>query len=326
MGSELVMRRWSRADLPAMVGLINARIEADGGEDEPATLAAITAVYEHLGMCDPERDIVVATGPGGDVRGYARVVRHDMADGVREYALAFEARPDVRPQMFDWAVARALEVAAAEPHPRQELDAGAAGGTDRQRIIAAAPGFCAYAWSAVMVRPTLADVPDLALPEGVAVHAVEPHELRAIWEADIEAFRDHNHQFADVGEDEWERFLVEAELGTDLWQVAWDDRGVVGQVRTRVVPGESERRGRRRAWTENISTRRDRRGEGVASALIAASLRQLAAAGFDEAALGVDLDNPTGALAVYERLGYQVVQRHTSYRRPVGSAASLRAS
>jgi mycothiol synthase len=247
------------------------------------------------------------------------VIPNDMADGVREYALAFEGRAEVRRRMFEWAVMRALEVATGEHHARQELDAGAADGTHRQRIIAAASGFEPYAWSAVMVRPTLADVPDLALPAGVAVRAVEPHELRPIWEADVEAFRDHNHQLAHVGEDEWEQFLEEAKLGTDLWQVAWDDHGVVGQVRTRVVPGESEWRGRRRAWTENISTRRDRRGQGVASALIAASLRQLATLGFDEAALGVDLDNPTGALAVYERLGYQVVQRHTSYRRRVGS-------
>jgi len=74
-------------------------------------------------------------------------------------------------------------------------------------------------------------------------------------------------------------------------------------------------RGRRRAWTEDISTRREWRGKGVASALIASSLRQLASLGFDEAVLGVDLDNPTGALGVYERLGYQVVLRVTEYGR-----------
>jgi ribosomal protein S18 acetylase RimI-like enzyme len=55
----------------------------------------------------------------------------------------------------------------------------------------------------------------------------------------------------------------------------------------------------------------------VASALIASSLRQLASLAFDEAALGVDLDNPTGALGVYQRLGYQVVLRMTEYRRPL---------
>jgi mycothiol synthase len=317
MGSDVVLRPWSRADLPAMAALINARVAADGGEDEPVTEAVITAIYEHLGPCDPERDIVVAIGPDREVCGYARVVRQDLADGVRNYVLAFEGAHDVGARMFGWAAARAVELAAADPHPRQQLDAGAADGTDRERVIVGAGGFVAYTWSAVMVRPTLADVPHLELPAGVAVRAVEPGDLRTIWEADVEAFRDHNHQLEHVGEDEWEQFLAEARAGTEWWQVAWDTTGVVGQVRTRVVPGEAERRGRRRAWTENISTRRDRRGQGVASALIANSLRQLAAAGFDEAALGVDLDNPTGALGVYERLGYQVVQRHTGYRRGV---------
>jgi ribosomal protein S18 acetylase RimI-like enzyme len=325
MGSDVVLRSWSPADLPAMAGLINARVEAEGGEDELVTEAVITAVYAHLGSCDPERDIVVATSPDGNVRGYARVIRQDLADGVRNYVLAFEGDRDVGARMFEWATTRALELAAADPHPRQQLDAGAFDDTDRQSVILAAGGFEPYSWSAVMVRPTLADVPDVALPSDVAVRPVGPDDLRAIWEADVEAFRDHNHQLAQIGEDEWEQFLERARAGTEWWQVAWDSHGVVGQVRTRVVPGEAERRGRRRAWTEDISTRRDRRGQGVASALIAASLRQLAAAGFDEAALGVDLENPTGALAVYERLGYQVVQRHTGYRRPVGSS-TLRVS
>ena len=73
----------------------------------------------------------------------------------------------------------------------------------RQRIIVEAGGFTAYSWSAVMVRPSLADVPALALPAGVAVRPVEPGDLRAIWEADVEAFRDHNHQAAHVGRNHW---------------------------------------------------------------------------------------------------------------------------
>jgi ribosomal protein S18 acetylase RimI-like enzyme len=84
-----------------------------------------------------------------------------------------------------------------------------------------------------------------------------------------------------------------------------------------VNEGEAEDLGRRRAWTEDISTRREWRGKGVASALIAASLRQLAGLGFDEAALGVDLDNPTGALGVYQRMGYEVALRVTQFSRRV---------
>jgi predicted GNAT family acetyltransferase len=34
-----------------------------------------------------------------------------------------------------------------------------------------------------------------------------------------------------------------------------------------------------------------------------------------QAALAVDAENPTGALRVYERLGYRAVNRWTLYRR-----------
>jgi mycothiol synthase len=37
------------------------------------------------------------------------------------------------------------------------------------------------------------------------------------------------------------------------------------------------------------------------------------AAGYDEAALDVDSENPTGALGVYRRVGFTVESRWTSY-------------
>jgi ribosomal protein S18 acetylase RimI-like enzyme len=171
-------------------------------------------------------------------------------------------------------------------------------------------------WSAVMVRSHLRDIPDVPLPEGLEIRPVVEDDLRAIWESDIEAFRDHRG-YTEQNETDWVRFAVDAARGTSLWQVAWAGDAVVGQVRTRVNDGEAEARGRRRAWTEDISTRRDWRGKGVASALLAASLRQLSSLGFEEAALGVDLDNPTGALGVYERMGYRLALRVTQYWRPV---------
>ena len=60
------------------------------------------------------------------------------------------------------------------------------------------------------------------------------------------------------------------------------------------------------AWINTVGTRRAWRGKGVASWLMAESLRRIAAAddGFERAILGVDAENPTGALRVYRRLGF----------------------
>lgn len=320
MDGDVTLRHWRRDDLAGMVALINAGVAADG-EGEYATVASVAEQYDHLRNCDPAVDIVVATDRTGEIVGYARAFWLDVDEGYRVYSIAFNARPDVdglAGSMLDWGVARANELAATHDHPDRRLAAGANVATERARLLESR-GFHAEAWSAVMVRPHLDDIPAAPLPDGLEVRPVEPDHLRRIWEADITAFRDHRF-YVEQTETDWERFLDEAAQGTELWQVAWDGDQVAGQVRTRFSDDETAPAGasrRRRAWTEDISTRRDWRGRGVASSLIAASLRQLAERGFDEAALGVDLDNPTGALGVYERLGYRSVLRQAQYHRPV---------
>jgi len=47
-------------------------------------------------------------------------------------------------------------------------------------------------------------------------------------------------------------------------------------------------------------------------------MRQYAEAGYDEASLDVDSENPTGALGVYQRAGFEVESRWTNYFLTVG--------
>jgi GNAT superfamily N-acetyltransferase len=72
---------------------------------------------------------------------------------------------------------------------------------------------------------------------------------------------------------------------------------------------------RRRGWTEFISVRRPWRRRGLARALIARSLRIQKAEGMTESALGVDSQNLSGALRVYEDCGFQVVRRSIGFRK-----------
>jgi ribosomal protein S18 acetylase RimI-like enzyme len=52
----------------------------------------------------------------------------------------------------------------------------------------------------------------------------------------------------------------------------------------------------------------------VASALIAASLKTFATAGFTHAMLGVDADNPTGAHRLYKALGFERERRSITHQ------------
>jgi len=185
------------------------------------------------------------------------------------------------------------------------------------------PHDCAAAWAeeagmrpvrfaAAMVRPDLEDIPDVALPDGIEIRPVEPSHLRAIWEASTTAFRGSFGE-QEVTEDQWRRFRDDPIADPSLWRVAWCDDTVVGQVRSYINADENRLRGRTRGYTEFISTHAQHRGQGIATALLGASLHAIRERGMTEAALGVDTENPANALAIYQRMGFQVIGFESVY-------------
>ena len=176
-------------------------------------------------------------------------------------------------------------------------------------------GFAPVRHFFLMRRATLDDIPEVPLPDGLAIRPVRPEDHRAIWDAEDEAFRDHWGAHVHT-EHEFQVTFGRSELDTDLWAVAWDGDSVAGVVQTWIWPTENETLGVKRGWLEKISVRRPWRQRGLGRALTAAALVKLRDAGMTEAMLGVDSQNPTGALGLYERLGFEVHQRSIAYERP----------
>lgn len=305
-----------------MADLLNRWFRASGIE-EVATVSGIDHNYGHLEHCDPTVDMVMVEDSDGRLVGYARTFWWQVVDGERKYA-AF-ARVD--PDWVDAGLPLAL-LAASEQHSRKiaathdvscpkVLEGWAE--DDRERVwrdAYTALGFRPVTHGAVMVRAHLDDVPDLSLPDGVEVRPVLETHLRQIWEADKEAFRDH-WGYAEPSEDDFARFLEFPHRDESLWKVAWAGDTVVGQVRSFINREENEELGRRRGWTEFISTHREWRKRGIATALICESLRELKTRGMTEAALGVHVENPNGAFDLYESLGFEVVERFTTFHKPI---------
>jgi ribosomal protein S18 acetylase RimI-like enzyme len=177
-------------------------------------------------------------------------------------------------------------------------------------------GFEPVTYAAEMVRPSVDDLPDHPLPEGVEIRPVTEDQLRTIWEADAEAFRDH-WSYVEPTETSFDRLLAFPYHDPTLWKIAWDDEGVAGQVRSFIDTAQNAEHGFSRGWTENISTARRWRRRGLAKALIVESIRELAARGMTDVALGVHTENPNGAFDLYAGLGYEVVGTWTTYRRPL---------
>jgi ribosomal protein S18 acetylase RimI-like enzyme len=153
-----------------------------------------------------------------------------------------------------------------------------------------------------------------ALPAGLELRPVIDGDMRRIFDAEAEAFRDH------WGHREWSdeifaELVSDPDLDTSLWRVAWDGDEVAGVVTTFVFAEENATLGLSRAWLAHVSVRRPWRRRGLASALILSACVGLRERGIAEAALGVDSANLTGALGLYENLGFAVARRATTYRR-----------
>ncbi|MDQ3346144.1 MAG: GNAT family N-acetyltransferase, partial [Chloroflexota bacterium] len=84
---------------------------------------------------------------------------------------------------------------------------------------------------------------------------------------------------------------------------------------------ENDELGLRRGWLESVFTRRQWRGRGLARALIGRSINLLAERGMDTAALGVDADNPSGALGLYKSCCFVVTERGSAWRKPLEATA-----
>jgi GNAT superfamily N-acetyltransferase len=157
------------------------------------------------------------------------------------------------------------------------------------------------------------------LPDGFEVRPVTPDQHVTIWHANREAFRDH-WGGSDESLEQLRRILDDPDTDPSLWLIAWDGDEVAGGVWNAIYPAANEMHGVQRGWLDSVFTRRAWRKRGLASALIGRSLRLLRERGMTSAMLGVDADNPTGALGLYESAGFVVHDRFVALRKPMGVA------
>jgi len=162
-----------------------------------------------------------------------------------------------------------------------------------------------------MTRDNNKELGEFALPEGIVIRKPEEHEYRKVFDMYKEAFKDH-WGYQPTSEKEFESWPDEREFQPDLWKIAWDGDKVVGTVLNYVDEAENEENNRKRGYTETITVHRDYRGKGIAKAIIAESIRMFTAMDMEECALGVDAENTSGALKLYQHLGFEEDENETS--------------
>ncbi len=146
-------------------------------------------------------------------------------------------------------------------------------------------------------------------PEGISVRTFRPDDAQPVYDANADAFADH-WDFVPLAFEMWEEMLLRStEFDPTLWFIAEDDGEIAGISLCR-----SERRPE--TGHVNILGVRPRwRRRGLGRALLLHSFRELRARGRTRADLGVDGENTTGAVRLYERAGMHVASRSDSYEK-----------
>jgi mycothiol synthase len=307
-------------DLGPVVALANLAAEADGVQ-EHETPEEWANSLEHDSRRDPDRDVLLAEVDGA-LAGFTIGGWEVDNDGGRNYGVWGAVHPDWRRRglggaLLRWTEARQRQLGAThDPAVDKRFESWSFTQETSRNALLDANGYAPIRYWFQMDRPSLEDLPQPILPDGVAFRPVRDEDLQQIFEVEVEAFSDHFGGIDDTPE-AFARMVNDPRRNSALWVVAWHGDEIVGQSLNRVNRAENEALGLRRGWVNAVGVRRAWRRKGIGRALVAESLRVLRDAGAESARLGVDAENPHGALGLYEGLGFGVVQQGRIFRKPL---------
>ena len=280
-------------DLTGVVAVMNAVDVVTLGEPD-TTEEDIASGWEESTF-DLGRDAIVVEHDGAII-GYGEVYARGEG-GVHDVDVYADP---LMPPLLD-------DVFAAVMQRAEQVGTGAVlstwlGPDDPRRPLYERYGFSASRSFVRMRRDLTEPVEPADDPGGIRLaSARRGMDEQAVHQVLADAFAHHARPLTTSFERFAEQHVDHPEYDPDLWGVAWHDDVAVGAM-TLFDHGDL-------AFLRHVGVVRDYRGRGIASALIRRGMRQLQERGQTVLDLGVDVDDEVNAAAVYERLGFRVLQR-----------------
>jgi mycothiol synthase len=309
------------ADYARMVEIKNACHLADGVE-EVLSVEELANEYANLKNCDPQTDMLMIEA-NGELVAQGGIQWRDDDEGNRIFEQEAEVHPawrhlGLQRVLYEFNEARARQRAAAASGGKPQLmSKWLPASVPEEMALLQTMGY-AVVRHFFLMKHDLNPIPYTPMPAGLVLRPVLPEHLRAIWDAKEEAFADHwGHGVR--SEEDFRMWRDDPTKEPHLWQVAWDanTNEVAGISINTIYYTDNDHYGFKRGWIDTLGVRRNWRGKGLAKALLANSLRKLHVQGMTEAMLGVDAANPTGALQLYESMGFYRDKESAVWRKPV---------
>lgn len=273
-------------------------------------------------------DSMAAVLPSGEFAAVAWVFA-PPDNGVENIAVYFfNVHPDHRGQGLEDEAVRWMEARAAQIlRDRQNglpnhLRVWVYDRLTQRAELFARHGYAPVRHNYTMRRDLSLPIPEASLPAGVRLENWTRERDEDMRLACNEAFQDHWGALP-TSREAWDLWLTgHPNFRADLTflAIAEDDpdgNPVAGLAITMVSEAENEHFGIREGWIQDLAVRRSYRQQGLGTALLCHMLQAFKAAGLETAGLGVDTENLTGALRIYQRLGFEVLRSFTTYSKTV---------
>jgi len=274
-------------DLGAAVDLLGVQSRAASGISA-IRLEFVRAEWELPGF-EVGRDNLVAEESG-------RVIGYAGLSPKLELAIA-GADPAVEDSLLAGIEARARERGAgeirvtvvSEDDPRNELVRRRGFGLEHETLL--------------MWRRLNGELAAPRWVPGITVRTFDPEDAEAVHALLDEAYRAWDQHYVPVSHDAWVRGMTgDAEFDPTVWWLA-EREGALAGCALHWSSG----------WLKDLAVRTSERGRGLGEALVREGLIEFARRGVARVGLKVDAANPTGAVGLYERLGFLTERREATW-------------
>lgn len=314
--TTLTMRPYAgEADLQPICDLLN-HCDAVDRLDDSYAVEDLRLEFDDPRL-DPARDLRLWEGAGGQLVGFGQTwVPQDAptGDGFLYWRLHPGARGDgIEGELIAWGGQRIREATRGRGLDAR-LISSAREHDAYSRGVLTQHGMAPIRYFYKMSRPLGEPIEDTPLPEGFTLrHVASDADIAAWVDAYNLSFIDHwNHHPRTVeSHRHWLRH-PSYQPERDLIAVAPD--GTVAAICfCNIDPEENARNGSNAGSVHILGTRRGYRKIGLGRAILLSGLRRLRDDGVDTARLNVDAENPTGALRLYESVGFSVTYMSIAY-------------
>lgn len=315
------------SDVETALALFNRWSQSVIQEDEITDAGALRNEWVSPGF-DSAEDIRLVFAPTGEMVGYIEVWT--------------TAKPPVHPWiwgrvdpeyenmgigtwMLQWAEEHAMQALKKVPEGlRFAPRVGSYRKAGKPKKLFEDMGYSYIRSSYRMVIDMDRPVPEPVWPEGITLRTYNPEtDAEAVYRADTESFRDHFGFVEEPFEEGFKRFkhfMIDSEgFDPTLWFLAMEGEEIAGICLCRPQSYEDPDLG----YVNVLGVRRPWRKRGIGLALLRHSFNEFYRRGKRKVGLGVDAENLTGALRLYENAGMHVHNAFDIYEKELRSGTEI---